>query len=127
MKAGPTKLEEDVAQAMTHYAEAFGAADVRSLEKILSDGFQFTSSNGTVFSKDQVLNDIRSESLKPESAEIANIIVRTKDAGAVVTCDASLKGTWHDHDFSGSYLISAIWIMEGGRWHLLSEQAFCTA
>ncbi|HEY9180216.1 MAG TPA: nuclear transport factor 2 family protein [Candidatus Baltobacteraceae bacterium] len=90
------------------------------LDELLVDGFSFTSHDGTIFSKEQVLQAHRPAGVRKfETFETSDLQIRAFDEAAVVTVRADFTTT----RMRASLLFTRFWLKIGGRWRIVGGSA----
>jgi ketosteroid isomerase-like protein len=94
--------------------------DLAFLDRILADDFMTTSSGGTVFTKAQLIANLKSGGYVFISAMLDDIKVRIYGDVAVVTGRNTVKGTLKGKDFSGQERWTDTFIKRDGRWQAVA-------
>jgi hypothetical protein len=123
---------EDIAEVkemIVKYHEALMQRDVLVLERIWSDDYLLTNADGSLFSKEQRLADIKSgatgfESISWNENEIK---LRVYEDMVVANIPITLKGQYSEMKVSGQFHSLHVWVRRGGRWQLVAHQIMRTA
>jgi ketosteroid isomerase-like protein len=105
------------------FNEALVRADLKTIEGIEADDLIFTDASGTVTTKDDELQSIRSGDAKFESIKIDD--TRLQDFGnlAVVTGRLVEKALYKSAYISGTYRFTDVWAKPKGKWvHVAGQQ-----
>lgn len=109
------KIERELGDALIQGNSAL-------LESYLADTFVFTSPNGNMLSKTQVIGDVKIGSLKMESSKREDMKVQIYGNTAVVTYSSIDKAAFKGKDISGQYRWTDVFENRNGQWRLVSEQ-----
>jgi ketosteroid isomerase-like protein len=119
--ASPSEnAEQVVAKLERDWADAIVKGDVATIDRILADDFSYTNWEGTVMTKAEHLEGIRSKVYKVESINLENLKVRVFGDAAVVTVGQVEKSQWKGKDNSGHYLFTDIYAKRNGKWQIVA-------
>lgn len=97
--------------------------DGRAVDHLLSDDFILVDMmSGSIIDKPSLISIIDAGQLKFESIEPADILVRCYDATAVITGRTDMRGSFSATPFSASSRYTHVYVMQQGRWRLVSAQ-----
>jgi len=115
-------VEETLMTIERELGDALTQGNSPLLESYLADTFVFTSPNGYMLSKTQVIGDVKSGSLKMESSKREDMKVQIYGNTAIVTYSSTDKGAFKGRDISGQYRWTDVFENRNGQWRLISEQ-----
>lgn len=118
---------EIVAALDTEYQAAVGRNDAATMDRILADDFVLVLSNGTVYTKADLLNEARAGSITWEQqVEVDNSQkVRVWGDTAVVTAKLWVKGTSEGKSFDRKLWFSDTYVRTKTGWRYVFGQASC--
>lgn len=99
-------------------------ADISALDALLADDYTAITANGTLQSKQQTLDNLRSGATHFTSIVISDRRVRFYGTTALVTSKAVMSGTHSGVDLSGSYRYTHVYVKNAqGEWKIVSFEA----
>jgi ketosteroid isomerase-like protein len=106
--------------AMEHvWAEAYRDKDPRALARILDDGFVCVSSDGKLYSKDEILADVKaSDSLQ---LLMDSMVVRLHGDAAIITGIFRTTGLDHGKPFARRERFVDTWLYRNRQWISISS------
>jgi ketosteroid isomerase-like protein len=111
------QLEETWKDAVIH-------RNAQAMETLLADDYIAISANGTLQSKDQALQNLRSGKVQFNSIEFSDRKVRYYAQTALVTSRAEINGITPEGDISGSYRYTRVYVhTAAGGWKIVSFEA----
>lgn len=126
IKSKSAKQSDTVEQTLMKIERELGDALIQGnsplLEIYLAETFVFTSPNGNILSKTQVIGDVKIGSLKMESSKREDMKVQIYGNTAVVTYSSTDKGAFKGKDISGQYRWTDVFENRNGQWQLVSQQ-----
>ena len=120
--AGPGSDEQALMRIEQELTDAMLKGDASAVERHYADAFTFTTPDGDVMGKAQVISNLKTGALKFESSKMDDVKVRVYGDTAVVTCRTTDKGTVGGVDVSGQYRWMDVFVRRGGRWQLVAAQ-----
>jgi uncharacterized protein (TIGR02246 family) len=116
----PTRSQIDDLEDRRYTAMA--AADLDTLDELLSDDVIYTHSDASVDSKASYLNLLRTGTLQYDSVEHTTEAVVTRPGVAIVL--GTMSGSIHMHGAPKTLnsRVAAVWVAEDGRWRLVAFQ-----
>jgi ketosteroid isomerase-like protein len=116
----PTRSQIDDLEDRRYTAMA--AADLDTLDELLSDDVIYTHSDASVDSKASYLNLLRTGTLRYDSVEHTTEAVVTRPGVAIVL--GTMSGSIHMHGAAKTLnsRVAAVWVAEDGRWRLVAFQ-----
>jgi ketosteroid isomerase-like protein len=115
---------DEVIQIVEAYDRAWDRKDVASLERILAADYVYFTSEGGVWSRQKMLDLLRSPQYILNSAERSELEVHRWKNTAVVSSRWKGHGSYQGKEFRDDQRCSLVLTREGRRWKLLSEH--CT-
>jgi len=97
--------------------------DLEQLAALLADDLVYVHTSGEVESKAELLQRLRSGSLRYRSIEPTDVRVRTYGNTAVVTGRSKMAATVGGSDREFEILYTAVYAASAGRWQLVSWQS----
>jgi ketosteroid isomerase-like protein len=120
MKSG--NVEQEVTKLVQDSMEAEKRHDTTFFEKLEAPDYQFIDPGGMVHTKEESLAISKSGDLKFESNNVDEMKVRVYGHTAVVNGQSTVKGTFKDHDISGKYRWTDVYVKRDGNWQLVNSQ-----
>jgi len=124
--SGQTTAREDDRTVIEELEREWSAAvvkgDPRPLDKILSEDCTLTGPDGSVLTKSQAIDAVRSGDFKFESLDPGRMEVRIYGDAAVVTGGGEVKGQYKNQDLSGPQRWTDTFIKLGGSWQCVASQ-----
>jgi hypothetical protein len=119
--AGPA--ESEIAQLEQQRFAAMQAADITTLDRLLSADLTYTHSSGKLETKQEFLGGIRSGGLKYKTVAPEGIDVRVYDSAAVVTgrCHFQVEADGRQLDLQVRF--TDVYVKRGGAWQLVAWQS----
>jgi hypothetical protein len=112
-------IEKEVLQFEHNTCKAFVEADIAALERALTDDFTLTLSNGTVSTRADEINELRSGKVHYDVFENYDMKARLYgDDTAVVLGKTRVKGTSDGKPFDRIVQFTDALIKRDGRWQL---------
>lgn len=108
------KLDQERIHAQVH-------ADSAALDRIYADDFIGIGPSGTVRTKEEVLADFASGSLKFQSIVTDDVRIRVYGNAAVETGLSTMKGQDAEKVVPEENRFTRVWIKQGGRWRLVAN------
>ena len=102
--------------AMTHQ-------DVKALEPMLADDLIYCHSDGRCENKAQLLESIRSGSLRYHSVDILSLRPRTAAGAVILNGSIAVDGTMDGLPIKMQMVYMAVYVRRDGRWRLAAWQA----
>ena len=111
------QLEESWKQAVLRH-------NVQAMDTLLADDFIAITANGTLQSKDQTLQNLKTGALHFKSIDFSDRKVRFYGKTALVTSRAEVDGNAGEGDISGSFRFTRVYVRDGaGGWKIVSFEA----
>jgi ketosteroid isomerase-like protein len=130
-------MEREVAKAGLEYnqlmqrlksghsrAESTESGDIATLSRLLADGYTYTSSNGKVSGKAEVLDGYKTNRARPISTEVLQQRVLAIDNNTVVETGTTRDvGTNAGKPFETTRRYTITWVSWGEGWQIIAEHA----
>ena len=95
-----------------------------AMDALLADDYMAISPAGTLQSKEQTLTSLRAGQMHFTSIEFSDRKLRIYGPTALVTARADVSGTSGDHDISGSYRYTQVYVRDAhSKWKIVSFEA----
>ena len=114
--------ESALRQIEQELTDAMLKGDASAVERHYDDTFVFTTPDGKVMTKAQVVSNVKTGAAKFESSKFEEMKVQVYGDSAVVTSLTTDKGTVNGVDVSGRYRWMDVFVRRGGRWRLVAAQ-----
>jgi ketosteroid isomerase-like protein len=99
-------------------------ADVSAMSNLLADDYIAITSAGTLQTKDEAINNLRTHRSHVIALDVADRKIRFYGTTAVVTSQASVQATTPDGDVSGSFRYTRVYVRDAqGKWKIVSFEA----
>ena len=118
----PGNDEETLMRIERELTDAMLKGDPSAVERHYADGFTFTTPDGEVMTKAQVVTNVRTGAAKFESSKFEEMKVQVYGDTAVVTSRTTDKGAVGGVDVSGQFRWTDVFVRRGGRWQLVAAQ-----
>jgi len=116
-------VEQELIRLENEWNDALVKPDLAFLDRILAEDYMFTSPEGVVLTKAQMLGMLKSGEDVISSSVTHDMKVRVYEDAAVVTGHSTYKETVKGKDISGEYRWTDTWIKKGGRWQCVADHA----
>lgn len=113
-------VEQELIKLENGWNDATVKRDMAFLEKILAEDITDTDSEGTVWTKAQDLQNVKSGDFVLTSAVADSLKVRVYGGAAVVTGRNTIQGKFKGKDISGPYQFTDTWAKRAGRWQCVA-------
>jgi ketosteroid isomerase-like protein len=111
------QLEEDWRQAVLK-------SDTNAMSALLADDFMGITARGTLQTRDQVLDNMRTGRIHLTALDVSDRKVRIYGKTAVVTSFAHMEGTNIDGDMTGNFRYTRVYVKnQAGEWKIVSFEA----
>jgi ketosteroid isomerase-like protein len=115
---------EEVSRA--HLEDFYGALKTNNLEKlsqIYSDDYMLVRPDGSVFSKTQILDDLKTHSMSFPSIELTNQKIRICGAVGILTGDSKTTTVRDGKESTTSFRLVAVYCKQSDRIQLVHFQS----
>jgi hypothetical protein len=114
-------LEQDITDLERQWMNAFLQQDRATCDRLLADDFLITSARGSVHGKDQwlknAMGDFVGEKFYWDDIRVRSLARDVVLVHARVSQTASVAG----QDWSGTFLLSDLWVQRDGRWQVVAR------
>ena len=116
--------EQQIKKLTDQVYAAMWKADTNSLQKLLADDFTSIHGDGTLLTKAQEIEKMKSGAIKYEIIDLQDLKIRIYGDTAVVTTLTSFKGITSGNPFSGNVRSTRVWRkQQHGNWRSVSYQS----
>jgi ketosteroid isomerase-like protein len=105
------------------FQRAVGAKDADAVAKFLTDDFILITGSSRILTKQELLKEVASATLKWELNASREVRVRIHGDAAVVTALLDQKGMDNNEPFDSPVRYTDTWIRENGTWRQISGHA----
>ncbi|MBA3713309.1 MAG: nuclear transport factor 2 family protein, partial [Pyrinomonadaceae bacterium] len=119
----PSKTSGSVIKTIQELCKAFETADTDSLRKNMTEDFTLTSSNGSVTSLEDEINDLKSGKARYRVFENVDMKPRLYGNTAVVTGRTIIKGEYDKTAIEMEFQFTDTLIWKNGRWWMVASHA----
>lgn len=119
---GGGKIEEQIETLEAEFVQAELKGDASALEKFYADDATIIHSTGTLSTKAQEIENLKSGALKYDVIEVRDRKIRVYGDTAVVNAEASVKGIIDGKPFSVNIRATRMWVKQNGGWKVISFQ-----
>ncbi|HZE72194.1 MAG TPA: nuclear transport factor 2 family protein [Pyrinomonadaceae bacterium] len=116
--------ESEVLQTVAAFDKAWDRKDAGTIERILSDNYVYFTSEGNVWTRDNLIKLLRSPEYILDFAERTELQVHLTNSTAVVSSRWKGNGKYEGKEFRDDQRCSLVLARQGKNWKLLSEH--CT-
>lgn len=115
-------MEEQVMKAGQAYNDMIKRNDVAAIEKVLAENYMYTSSEGSLNTREQEMARLKSGKIKIDVAELTEQKVRIiGNSGAIETGKFHVTGTSDGKAFDETERYTSTWVWRGGRWQIVAD------
>jgi len=112
---------QEILQLEQKWKDAIIQHNVPAMELLLADDYIGITSNGTLQSKEQTLDNMKSGAIRFTSIEVSDRKVRFYGKTAVVTSKAEVTGATQDGNANGNYRYTRVYVRDArGGWKIVS-------
>ncbi len=118
------EIRHEIDQLEDEWRNAVLTGDVKTLDSLLADDYMAITPNGTLQSRDEALQILRSGRMHFTSISITDRKVRFYGATAVVTSLANIQATTPDGPMTGDFRYTRVYVRNAqGLWKIVSFEA----
>ena len=118
-----SEIHKQIETLEQQWRDALINNNVAQMDRLLADDYVGITSNGTVETKTQALDQRRAGPVRITRLDITDTHVRVYGDTAVVTSQATLEGTNGASDISGQYRYTRVYARRLGKWKIVSFEA----
>lgn len=123
-KAQKHETRHEIDQLEEQWRQAVLKSNTSAMQNLLADDFLAITASGTLQTKDQALENLRSGRTRFTSLEITDRKVRFYGTTALVTSVADVQATTGDGELAGSYRYTHVYVRNAqGVWRIVSFEA----
>jgi hypothetical protein len=97
--------------------------DASWLEKNTTSDYTAVLAVGGVLPRHEIIAERKSGHFKYASIDVSDQRVRTYGNTAILNETADIKASHNDHDISGRYYMTQVWVKQAGGWKLANLQS----
>ena len=97
--------------------------DVPALERLLTDDWILTHSDGRVQTKRDYLDELKTQARRNSSIANEDVKVRTYGDTAIVTGVSVQSGTSNGQTFGGRFRFTRVWVRVQGTWRMAASHS----
>jgi ketosteroid isomerase-like protein len=116
-------VEQTLLQMERDWTEAGLKKDIAAMDRIMASEWVGTDFEGKMFTKAQVLADLKSGASATQSVNLGEMKVRVLGNTAIVTGSDTEKSTYKGKDTSGKYVWTDVFMERNGRWQAVASQS----
>jgi len=118
------EVRHEIDQLEDTWRDAVMKGNTAAMDSLLADDYMAISASGTLQSKQQTLDNLRSGRVHFTTLDISDRKVRFYGTTALVTSVASIAGTTADGAISGNYRYTRVYVRNPqGAWKVVSFEA----
>ena len=118
------KVEQTIRQLEIENREATLNNDAKAIERLLADDWMNTNADGTVTTKAQLMELLKSSPFKIASIESDDVMVRVYKSAAVVTGRTTTKRMGQDNNtVTRQVRFTRVYAKRDGRWQVVAAQS----
>jgi ketosteroid isomerase-like protein len=123
-KAQKHESRHEIDQLEEAWRDAVLKANATAMDSLLAEDYMAITPNGSLQSKEQALDNLRSGTTHITAIEISDRKVRFYGTTALITSRADVSGTKDGVDFSESYRYTRVYVRDAqGKWKIVSFEA----
>ncbi|MBI2794398.1 MAG: nuclear transport factor 2 family protein [Ignavibacteria bacterium] len=115
--------EEAIRKLSFEWITAANEKNTVWFDSVLADEYQMIHSKGTIHTKEQEIQEVKSDTSLTVYDRLNNLTVHMYGATAVVTSIEHLKGVTGNVPFDLKYFYTDVYIKRDGRWRVVITQA----
>jgi ketosteroid isomerase-like protein len=118
------EVRHEIDQLEDAWRNAILKGNTAAMDALLADDYMSISANGTLQSKEQTLENLRSGRVHFTTLDISDRKVRFYGTTALVTSVATIQGTTTDGEISGNFRYTRVYVRNPqGTWKVVSFEA----
>ena len=118
------EVRHEIDQLEDTWRSAILKGNTAAMDALLADDYMAISASGTLQSKEQTLENLRSGRVHFTTLDISDRKVRFYGTTALVTSIATIQGTTADGEISGNYRYARVYVRNSqGAWKVVSFEA----
>jgi ketosteroid isomerase-like protein len=116
-------VQDEVTQAEKAWATAVVTGDHATLDRLLAADLIYTHSSSVVENKSVYFGKLKAGTLKYESIQHEEVVVKPYGDSAVLHCKVRMKGVSDGQPFTAYAVMTHVWVKQGSAWRLAAHQA----
>jgi ketosteroid isomerase-like protein len=122
--ANTAAIESDLKKMTTDMAASLVKDDIAAMEKVYGENYTFVGPDGSVATRAQRIDAMKSGDTKYETITYDDISVRTnpEGTGAIVISKATVKGKNMGKPVDGLYRVTHVWSKMKDGWRMVNGQ-----
>jgi ketosteroid isomerase-like protein len=118
------EIRHEIDQLEQTWRDAILHRDVKAMDHLLAEDYIAITPNGTLQSREQTLDSLKTGAMHFNSLDFADRKVRFYGQTALVTSRAEVSGKSDEGDISGSYRFTRVYVRDAhGEWKIVSFEA----
>lgn len=118
------EIRHEIDQLEDEWRDAVLTGDAKKMASLLADDYMAITPNGTLQSRDETLQILRSGRLRFSSISLTDRKVRFYGATAVVTSLATIQASTPDGPMTGNFRYTRVYVRDAhGLWRIVSFEA----
>jgi len=118
------EVRHEIDQLEDTWRDAVMKGNTAAMDSLLADDYMAISASGTLQSKEQTLQNLRSGRVHFTTLDISDRKVRFYGTTALVTSVATIAGTTSDGEIAGNYRYTRVYVRNPqGAWKVVSFEA----
>ena len=118
-----SKTAESVIKTLQDICKAYEKKDVAVLLKYMTEDFTLTASDGTITTRNDEINELKSGKVTYQIFENRDMKVRLHDKTAVVTGRTVVKGDYETSPIDAEFQFTDTLIWKNGHWRIVASHA----
>jgi len=115
--------EQQIREVNDRYIAAQLNNDSDSLQKLMADDFMAIRSDGSLSTRAQEIEHIKSGALTHEKSDIKDVKIRVYGNTAVASVRSYFKGTVNGKPLSSTVRVTRVWVKQKGNWKCVALQS----
>jgi ketosteroid isomerase-like protein len=110
----------------SHHEDFYGALrknDLKKLSRVYSDDYMLVRPDGSVFSKAQILDDLKAHAMSFKSIELTNEKIRIHGSVGILTGDSKILTVRDGKESKTEFRLVAVYSKQNGRIELVHFQS----
>jgi ketosteroid isomerase-like protein len=112
--------ERELIKLEKEWSDAFVKRDLAALDRLEADGIVQPDSDGSVFTKSEDIEQVKTGVLVVTSVVQDDIEARVYGDAAVVTYRSTEKGQFRGKDYNCQFRYTDTWVKKAGHWQLVA-------
>jgi ketosteroid isomerase-like protein len=118
------EIRHEIDQLEDEWREAMLTSNIKAMDSLLADDYMAITASGTLQSREEALESLRSGRIHFTALNISDRKVRFYGSTAVVTSLANIQATTPDGHLSGNYRYTRVYVRNAqGAWKVVSFEA----